>query len=448
MIKKGGNGIVACMGNNGFFFAVLSACIVFLVSSCPVLAAESSANESKTDNSKALNLPYAFYNDSFGVAVGYVYGVNGFPQPQATTIATVIAGSNSSAALFLLTRDIRAPYTQRLFFDTDLAVTTYGTIQSYISGNPDFPNERAGSNNSDKENYVDGDGSDNLVRVNFKYLLPLGSGRDMKMVKPPELVRGLPREGSDQGLSWNPLVSGRTFIEVKPYWRDQNIHSDYGTFDQKTNGAAFSLYRDNTDFPRNPSDGSTLRLRYTQDWGLYDSSRPYYVGDFEFSKYVSLGSTDRYRQRVLAFDVWTSDAYSWNRTSMEDHQEVYQRPPAYLGSTLGGLWRMRGYPTSRFNDQAAIYYAAEYRLIPEWNPFINIGWLQKRAGIEWWQWVAFMEAGRVAPVWTLGELHSSMKYDAGIGVRAMAKGIVVRVDLAGSREGFEINMMVNQPFQF
>ncbi len=71
------------------------------------------------------------------------------------------------------------PYTERLFFDTDLAVTTYGTIQSYISGNPDFPNERAGSNNSDVDNYVEGDGSDNLLRVNFKYLLPLGGGREM-----------------------------------------------------------------------------------------------------------------------------------------------------------------------------------------------------------------------------------------------------------------------------
>jgi len=29
---------------------------------------------------KTLSLPYAFYNKSFGVAVGYVYGYAGYPQ--------------------------------------------------------------------------------------------------------------------------------------------------------------------------------------------------------------------------------------------------------------------------------------------------------------------------------------------------------------------------------
>jgi hypothetical protein len=48
----------------------------------------------------------------------------------------------------------------------------------------------------------------------------------------------------------------------------------------------------------------------------------------------------------------------------------------------------------------------------------------------------------------MSELHSAMKCDVGIGVRAMAKGIVVRVDMAGSKEGMAISMMVGQPFQF
>jgi hypothetical protein len=172
------------------------------------------------------------------------------------------------------------------------------------------------------------------------------------------------------------------------------------------------------------------------------------VGDFELSKYVSLGPSERFRRRVLAFDFWAANAFSWDRTSTEDGQEVNQRPPAYLGATLGGLWRMRGFSTSRFNDQAAVYYAAEYRLIPEWNPFADVDWLRKHLGIAWWQWGAFVEAGRVAPAWTAGELHSAMKSDGGLGIRAMAKGIVARVDIAGSREGFTVNMMVGQPFQF
>jgi hypothetical protein len=32
---------------------------------------------------------------------------------------------------------------------------------------------------------------------------------------------------------------------------------------------------------------------------------------------------------------------------------------------------MRGYPFARFSDKAAIYYGAEYRVIPRWNPFTS-----------------------------------------------------------------------------
>jgi hypothetical protein len=62
--------------------------------------------------------------------------------------------------------------------------------------------------------------------------------------------------------------------------------------------------------------------------------------------------------------------------------------------------------------------------------------------------VPFVEIGRVAPEWDLNNLHSSMKWDVGLGLRAMAKGLVVRVDTAGSDEGVGVQMMVSQPFQF
>jgi len=48
---------------------------------------------------QTLSLPYAFYNESFGFAAGYVYGVVGRPQKQATLLATVMAGSKGSACI-------------------------------------------------------------------------------------------------------------------------------------------------------------------------------------------------------------------------------------------------------------------------------------------------------------------------------------------------------------
>jgi hypothetical protein len=109
---------------------------------------------------------------------------------------------------------------------------------------------------------------------------------------------------------------------------------------------------------------------------------------------------------------------------------------------------MRGYRFARFSDKAAIYYSAEYRMIPRWNPFTKMPKLQKKVGVEWIQIVPFAELGRVAPAWRVDTLHSSMKWDAGVGIRALAKGLLVRVDMAESKEGMRVQMMVDAPFQF
>jgi hypothetical protein len=121
------------------------------------------------------------------------------------------------------------------------------------------------------------------------------------------------------------------------------------------------------------------------------------------------------------------------------------KPPSFAGAAMGGLFRMRGYRPARFNDQAAIYYAAELRLIPEWNPLAKISFLESLE-IDWIQFVPFVEVGRVADSWSISELHSDMKWDVGLGLRAMAKRLVVRVDAAVSEEDFGVQMMVGLPF--
>ncbi len=56
--------------------------------------------------------------------------------------------------------------------------------------------------------------------------------------------------------------------------------------------------------------------------------------------------------------------------------------------------------------------------------------------------------GALAAEWNLKTLHTDMKWCLGLGVRAWAKGIVVRIDTAASEEDVKIQMMVAQPFQF
>lgn len=92
-------------------------------------------------------------------------------------------------------------------------------------GNPDFPDERAGSNDSDKDNFIEGDGWDNFFRLRFKYLLPIGHGKDT-IINTYVVDRGMLKSGATGAKSWNPMTSGRTYFELLPFYRWQEIKGD------------------------------------------------------------------------------------------------------------------------------------------------------------------------------------------------------------------------------
>jgi hypothetical protein len=62
--------------------------------------------------------------------------------------------------------------------------------------------------------------------------------------------------------------------------------------------------------------------------------------------------------------------------------------------------------------------------------------------------VPFVEVGRVPSDYDLERLHSDMKWDAGRGLRFLAKGLVLPIDSAYSDEGLGVQMMISQPFQW
>jgi hypothetical protein len=202
---------------------------------------------------------------------------------------------------------------------------------------------------------------------------------------------------------------------------------------------------DNRDYPGNPSRGNALSLKATRDWGFADSSASWTNFSAEYDHYFSLGEIKGFRQSVLAIDFWTSYSSSWE---VQSDGTIEHRPPAFSGATLGGLLRMRAYPSQRFSDKAAVYYGVELRMIPEWNFFDRIAWVQKHIGVEWLQLVGFGEVGRVAPAFNVRSLHEDMRWDVGIGLRVWAKGLVGRVDIGYSDEGAAVQMMIGHPFQF
>ena len=392
-----------------------------------------------------INLPYGFWNETFGLAAGYVYAVNGSPQPQAGMVASVMAGTEGSVMGFLMGQNIRPVRSlERLFVDPILSLGYFDNADIFIDGNPDFPDERAGSNDSDPDNFITGRGRDTFARARFKYLLPIGTGRE-RILPAFQFDKGILADGANGGDDFNPWRNGLTYVELMPFFRSQNVENDLVDIEQATNGLELGLFYDNRDIGSNPSRGESVRLRVARDWGEFDSTDSWTSLGAEADYYVSLGETGRFRQRVLALNAWASYSPTWR---VRSDGFVDNRPPAFSGATLGGLWRMRAFPAQRFNDKAGIYYSAELRLIPEWNPMVNFPALQERVGIQWFQVVPFVEVGRVAPSWNVDELHSDMKWDVGCGVRAWARGLVARVDVAYSDEGFGVQMMVGQPFQF
>jgi hypothetical protein len=395
-------------------------------------------------DSRKLILPYIFATETLDVAGGAAFGASAWPQEQSSLFSALLGTTNESWGLFFVGTSLKVAGTQRLFIDTSASLGRYTDLRSYIDGNPEYPDSRAGSNDSDPNDFISGEGNHNWLLLNFKYVLPIGHARQSAIAN-YVLDRGILVSGATGAESWNPLRSGRTLLQLEPFVIERTYDVPDDVPGGRSNGLAISVLHDNRDFSPNPSRGTTTTLRLVRDFGKFGSTTSWTTVDGKFSKYFYLGSTRHARQQVLAFNVWTADSPTWEEWETDEGTVYDHRPPPYLGTTLGGYLRMRGFPQYRFSDKAAVYYGLEYRVIPEWNPLGSISWL-RWLRIDWWQWVPFAEAGRVADHWNLSELHSDMKWDVGLGLRLMTAKVVVRADSAVSEEGFHIWAMVGQAF--
>lgn len=414
----------------------------------PLAAQEVLLHEGQTNALPGtFTVPFAFYSDSLGPAVGASIGNRGFFQPQASAFATVVGSAGGSAYGFLAVRDLELAALERLFINGQLNVGRFSEIDLYTDGNPDFTGERAGGHDSDPENFLTGDGTDVKVWTLFGYVLPIGSG-EAGPVSRLTLRDGLVVDGARDTEVWNPFRNGYTIIGLKPFYRRQDVETEEaGDREIATSGAELVLRYENTDFHENPSRGSFQQLRFTRDGGELGSTAPWETVDFLASTYIPLAEGRKSRQRVLALNLWWIDTPSWEDADVEDGAPVYHRPPSYAGATLGGTERMRGYSEGRFNDRSAVYYAAEYRHIPDWNPLRDFGWLNRRnARVQWLQYVVGVEVGRVADEFDLGELHTDLKVAGIIGLRAMVNTLVVRADFGLTDEGGAVQMTIDQPF--
>jgi outer membrane protein assembly factor BamA len=408
-------------------------------------------SENPVGGKELLVIPYAFSSETTGLTIGVGSMIKGYGQDQLSFAATIFAGSDDleqkddAIAVIGNMRDLRIPYSKRLFLTTTASAGYYPLKRAYSAPafNPDIP--RPGSNDSTADQYIEVGGSDNWFDIRLEYVLPIGAAENKAMMT-YNLTDGMLTSTPTGGKAWNPLSSGITNALLRAYSRYQTYEFDPGDLEGTIHPFQLAISYDNTDFSTNPSYGSRQFIGVTQGVAMSESSETWTFWELEAAKYLSLGKTDWARQRVLAFDVWTGDSSTWNETTLENgFTEVNNAPPYYEGATLGGFYRMRAYPFYRFNDRSVIYTSAEYRYTPDWNPIGNIRWL-KFLKMDWWQFVGFVEGGRVAREYTLSELSSDWQSDVGIGIRAMVAGSVVRFDAAASNEGISFWFMVGHPF--
>jgi hypothetical protein len=405
--------------------------------------------ESEADYTRGIVLPYILYNKKFEGTAGLIGGTTGYIQPQTRTAGSMLFSTNGSYMFSGIVSNIQpVPALPRLFLSPVFKFAWYDKNRLYRSGNPDYPDDIAGSNDSHEDNFIEGEGWGRFIRMEFKYLLPIGDARD-RAVNCFVIDRGMLVSGAAGGKEYNPMTSGRTTVEMTPFYHYYSYdNKDMPRIKSSSNGVKLTLKYDNRDFYENPSRGSVTRFAYARDFGLFDSSDTWTTVEFEFSKYISIPRADWMRQSVIALDFWTIDTPGWEtREDASGGSYVIHRPPQELGARLGGFYRLRAYPEYRFNSRAAIYYSAEYRFVPDWEPLDRSSWLGNILEWDYLQIAPFVEMGRVNENWDITDLHSRMKWDAGIGLRAYMRKLTIRLDTAFSDEDASMVIWVLQPFQ-
>ena len=433
-----------------------------LILTCSILAAECN---SSSDNMPSLDetgdwtiIPFAFVTDAAGTAFGVGTIAQGLLQPQTTFVAALSYGldqhittnDNPETTNFigglLSYSNIKVPCTTQFFLSAWGFTSFYPRDAIYLDG----------SNDSDNDDVLTTAGESDFFTMTLDYVLPIGEGID----NPGNVYKmrdGFAMDREDYG-NGTPFVTGRTVLGLKAFYQYQTIENwkesepwsrakSMPTWNDS--GLRFFLLHDNTDYDLNPSRGYSFQIQYSNDFGWGDNLQSWDSLDLKYSKYFNLDTFSFTQQNVLALNFWTAYSPSWDT----DH-EVYpgidaHRPPTWEGPRLGGFNRMRGYDNNRFSGKAAIYAAAEFRTILDWNPFKTSKFLLDYVPftVDWFQVVPFVEAGRVNDEYNL-DLVKDLKYDMGISIRAMVEELPLRLDIGASDEGVNMWVMIRHPFDF
>ncbi|MGF1723075.1 BamA/TamA family outer membrane protein [Vibrio kyushuensis] len=369
-------------------------------------------------------VPFLFSTETLGLSVGVAGVAKGVWQPQAALFGMGLYSDKDSYIGFLSAYNYAL--NDSLLFSTQLYQAKLNQAPYYLGAQ--------GNNGSSLHDKTIVDGFEENYEFEFKFLLPWGVVKD-------EGYMGMFKPQRDVSFA-SPMESGVTSISLTPFYTTREF-SDSISENEVAKAIRLTLDWDNRDSTRNPTKGSHTDLTFTMGSENWTDEQIWNQIEFQNSQYFSLGSLGSiFEQQVIAFDFYTADTPSWNRCN---DSQTCVRPPEHEQISLGGLYRLRSYTGGRYHGRSAIHYSAEYRMLPEWQPLGSIPVINYY-DLPWWQWVAFIDAGRVAEEYDLKTLHTDMQWSVGGAIRLQVEGIVVRAEVAKGAEESLFRVMINQPF--
>ncbi|QLE84145.1 BamA/TamA family outer membrane protein [Shewanella sp. Scap07] len=347
--------------------------------------------------------------ESTGLLAGSVVAVTGLGQPQAQAVGFGAYSVNNSYISYL--GYFNYALSARWTFDISALQADFTDTEMYLGEQPDDPIDVPGD-----ASYLQRD-----WQMTFRYLI------NQTPAKPVNTITGVQAQPVTRVLEVEPFYKSREF-------RSDNVANVAG----ETYGISVTLDQDARDYTPSPSRGYHSYAKVLRDWG--GSERASYTRwEVQHSQYFDLGSNRINQQQTLSLTGYLSDIPTWQ------NDKAHRQPDWFAQSVLGGPDRMRGYGDNYMHDRSALFYGAELRMIPKWQPQSRVPVLS-RYDFPWWQTAVFAELGNVSDKLDFSALHNNMKWSAGVGIRVFIENIIARADFGFSKDDSIFRFTVNQPF--
>ncbi len=191
-----------------FLWIIFSFVIIFTFDALSYAANVTLDEGEEKPKRRFLVFPYPQHTDELGWTIGALAVAQGYIQPQFKFFINAQETGEGRGLIEYDMRDFKIPYAgNRFFLDHSGKFGTYPDpeMRGYTDGNLAFSDERAGTNDSNRENFITSSGTDERFWFRLKYTLPIGDA-ELSPVKQYVLRDGLLVSGTS-GVSQAASIS-------------------------------------------------------------------------------------------------------------------------------------------------------------------------------------------------------------------------------------------------